>query len=65
MIRKNLDMIVLNSMNDDQSCFGYDTNKVTLINNDKHIEELPLMSKKNVAKYIIKSCRELFKKELI
>ena len=64
MIRKNLDMIVLNSMNDDQSCFGYDTNKVTLINNDKHIEELPLMSK-NVAKYIIKSCRELFKKELI
>jgi len=65
MIRKNLDMIVLNSMNDDQSCFGYDTNKVTLINSDKHIEELPLMSKKNVAKYIIKSCRELFKKELI
>ena len=46
MIRKNLDMIVLNSMNDDQSCFGYDTNKVTLINNDKHIEELFLCQKK-------------------
>ncbi|OUV55246.1 MAG: phosphopantothenoylcysteine decarboxylase [Flavobacteriales bacterium TMED113] len=65
MERKNLDMIVLNSLNDEKSCFGYDTNKVTIINKDKHIENLPLMSKKNVAKYIVKSCRELFKKELI
>lgn len=65
MIRKKLDMIVLNSMNDKKSCFGFDTNKVTIIKGESDIETLPLMSKKNVAKYIIKSCRELFKKELI
>ena len=65
MIRKKLDMIVLNSMNDEKSCFGFDTNKVTLINKNHDLENLPLMTKKNVAKYIIKSCRELFKKELI
>ena len=65
MIKKNLDMIVLNSMNDKKSCFGFDTNKVTIIKGDEKIERLPLMSKKNVAKYIVKSCRELFKKELI
>jgi len=65
MIRKKLDMIVLNSMNDKESCFGSDTNKVTLIRKDEDIEHLPLMTKKNVAKYIIKTCRELFKKELI
>jgi phosphopantothenoylcysteine decarboxylase/phosphopantothenate--cysteine ligase len=31
MERKNFDFIVLNSLNDDQSGFGYDTNKITII----------------------------------
>ena len=65
MVRKKLDMIILNSMNDKDSCFGFDTNKVTLIRKGNEIESLPLMSKKKVAKYIVKTCRELFKKELI
>ena len=50
--RKNLDFIVLNSLRDEGAGFGYDTNKVTLIDR-KSCQELPLQSKKNVAKAII------------
>ena len=50
--RKNLDFIVLNSLRDEGSGFGYDTNKVTLIDR-KNTEEYPLQSKKDVAKVII------------
>ena len=50
--RKNLDFIVLNSLRDEGAGFGYDTNKVTLIDR-KSSQELPLQSKKDVAKAII------------
>lgn len=50
--RKNLDFIVLNSLRDDGAGFGYDTNKVTLIDRNGS-DELPLQSKKDVAKAII------------
>ena len=50
--RKNLDFIVLNSLRDEGAGFGYDTNKVTLIDR-KGRQDLPLQSKKNVAKAII------------
>jgi phosphopantothenoylcysteine decarboxylase/phosphopantothenate--cysteine ligase len=50
--RKNLDFIVLNSLRDEGAGFGYDTNKVTLIDRNSS-EELPLQSKKSVAKAII------------
>ncbi|MBO4723709.1 MAG: bifunctional phosphopantothenoylcysteine decarboxylase/phosphopantothenate--cysteine ligase CoaBC [Bacteroidaceae bacterium] len=50
--RKNLDFIVLNSLRDEGAGFGYDTNKVTLIDK-KSSEQLPLQSKKDVAKAII------------
>ena len=50
--RKNLDFIVLNSLRDEGAGFGYDTNKVTLIDR-KGSQKLPLQSKKNVAKAII------------
>ena len=50
--RKNLDFIVLNSLNDKGAGFGYDTNKVTMIDR-KGSQELPLQSKKSVAKAII------------
>ena len=53
MRRKNLDFIVLNSLNDAQACFGYDTNKITILkaSGDKKIFELK--SKLDVAKDII------------
>ena len=50
--RKNLDFIVLNSLRDEGAGFGYDTNKVTMIDR-KGSQELPLQSKKSVAKAII------------
>ena len=50
--RKNLDFIVLNSLRDEGAGFGYDTNKVTLIDRNAS-EDLPLQSKKNVARAII------------
>ena len=53
LIRKNLDYIILNSLNDNGAGFGYDTNKITIIsrNNDKKM--FALKSKKEVAKDII------------
>lgn len=56
---KNLDMIVLNSPNDAKSAFGYDTDKVTIINKDGDMTELPLMQKTEVAKNIIDQMKSL------
>jgi phosphopantothenoylcysteine decarboxylase/phosphopantothenate--cysteine ligase len=60
--RKNLDMIVLNSLNNKGAGFGTDTNKVTLIFNDNKNKELPLMSKTDVAKEIMNEVMLLLKK---
>jgi phosphopantothenoylcysteine decarboxylase/phosphopantothenate--cysteine ligase len=49
---KNLDYIILNSLQDDKAGFGYDTNKVTIISVD-HIKPLPLMTKSDVAGEIV------------
>ena len=51
--RKNLDMIVLNSMQDAGAGFKTDTNKITIITSDGCIEEYPLKSKTEVAADII------------
>ena len=47
--RKNLDMIVLNSLRDPQAGFGVDTNRVTIITADGHRADLPLKTKREVA----------------
>jgi len=52
MRRKNLDFIVLNSLNDKNACFGYDTNKVTILKADGQKREYPLKSKREVARDI-------------
>lgn len=51
--KKNLDMIVLNSLNDPGAGFGYDTNKVTLIHRDGTQKNYPLLSKEVVAGVIL------------
>ena len=57
--RKNLDFIVLNSLADPGAGFGYDTNKVTLIDADDCVE-LPLMAKTEVADHIVEQlCAKL------
>jgi phosphopantothenoylcysteine decarboxylase/phosphopantothenate--cysteine ligase len=52
LVNKNLDFIVLNSMNDAGAGFGYDTNKVTIIEKDHTIHQIPLKDKSAIAKDI-------------
>ncbi|MEK8180048.1 bifunctional phosphopantothenoylcysteine decarboxylase/phosphopantothenate--cysteine ligase CoaBC [Flavobacterium buctense] len=51
--KKNLDLIVLNSLQDKGAGFGSATNKVTFIDKDFVIEPMPLKSKEAVAEDII------------
>jgi phosphopantothenoylcysteine decarboxylase/phosphopantothenate--cysteine ligase len=57
--RKNLDLVVMNSLNTPGAGFGYDTNQVTLIGRDKNIVRLPLQSKADVARAILDRLEEL------
>ncbi len=50
---KNLDLIVLNSLQDANACFGYDTNKVTLIDRSGQPSHYALKSKQEVAEDIV------------
>lgn len=47
--KKNLDAIVLNSLNDNSSGFAYDTNKVSIIGKNNKMKEFSLKSKTEVA----------------
>ena len=49
---KNLDGIVLNSLNDKGSGFSSSTNKITFIHNDNTIKTFPLQSKTECAQHI-------------
>ncbi|MBR4118631.1 MAG: bifunctional phosphopantothenoylcysteine decarboxylase/phosphopantothenate--cysteine ligase CoaBC [Bacteroidales bacterium] len=59
--KKNLDYIVLNSLADKGACFGYDTNKVTIIGKSGEKESYPLKSKREVAKDIVEYTYKLLK----
>ena len=50
--RKNLDLIVLNSLQDKGAGFKSDTNKVTLIDKEENMISYELKSKKEVAEDI-------------
>ncbi len=47
--RKNLDLIVLNSLRDKGAGFGLDTNKITIIDRNNNIHKFELKSKKDAA----------------
>ena len=51
--KKNLDLIVLNSLNDKGAGFAHNTNKITIIGKDNNMTEFELKSKKEVAKDIL------------
>ena len=53
VIKKNLDFIVLNSLNDKGAGFKHDTNKVSIIDKDNIIKRFELKSKDEVAKDIV------------
>jgi phosphopantothenoylcysteine decarboxylase / phosphopantothenate---cysteine ligase len=52
--KKNLDFIVLNSLNDAGAGFGVDTNKITIIGKNNKTVPFELKSKKEVAADIVK-----------
>ena len=59
--RKNLDFIVLNSLNDKGAGFQCDTNKITIIGKQEK-EEFPLKSKAEVARDIVNHLVKMLKK---
>lgn len=53
IVKKNLDFIVLNSLNDAGAGFKYDTNKIAILNRNGQRKDFGLKSKKDVASDII------------
>jgi phosphopantothenoylcysteine decarboxylase/phosphopantothenate--cysteine ligase len=51
--RKNLDIIILNSIQDRGAGFGYDTNKITIIDRNNNIDKFELKSKEEAARDIL------------
>ncbi|TXB65821.1 bifunctional phosphopantothenoylcysteine decarboxylase/phosphopantothenate--cysteine ligase CoaBC [Vicingus serpentipes] len=58
---KNLDMIILNSLNDIGAGFGHNTNKVTIIDKNNNVEDFELKSKALVASDIFNKIISLLK----
>jgi phosphopantothenoylcysteine decarboxylase / phosphopantothenate---cysteine ligase len=50
---KNFDLIVLNSLNDKGAGFGFDTNKITIIDHKKQPRTFELKTKREVARDIV------------
>ena len=59
MQKKNADMIVLNSLRDEGAGFGFDTNKITLLDYTGFNQSLPLQSKQDAALAIVNHILEL------
>jgi phosphopantothenoylcysteine decarboxylase/phosphopantothenate--cysteine ligase len=51
--RKKLDLIILNSLKETGAGFGYDTNKITIIDRNNNIDKFELKSKEEAAKDIL------------
>ncbi len=59
LIKKKLDFIVLNSLQDKGAGFGYDTNKISIVFADNNIKKFELKSKAEVAEDIIDEIENL------
>jgi phosphopantothenoylcysteine decarboxylase/phosphopantothenate--cysteine ligase len=62
--KKNLDLIVLNSLQDEGAGFGKTTNKVTFIDKRFYIEAMPLLSKEEVAQDIVNKVITQYEKNM-
>ena len=54
LLKKNFDLLVLNSLRDQGAGFGFDTNKVTFIDQNGNLDSFELESKQKVARNLIK-----------
>ena len=61
LVSKELDIIIANDVTAKHSGFGADTNKVTILKKDGKPEDLPLMSKREVADKILDNVSKLLK----
>jgi len=59
MEAKNLDFIVLNSLNDKEAGFGFDTNKISILYRSGTKKEFELKSKNDVAEDIIAEIKQI------
>jgi phosphopantothenoylcysteine decarboxylase/phosphopantothenate--cysteine ligase len=58
--QKNLDMVVANDVSREDAGFEADTNIVKIIYRDGHVEELPLMTKQEVADQVLDRVKRLW-----
>lgn len=61
MSKKNLDFIVLNSLNDPGAGFGEETNKITIVDNNNNVTEYGLKKKEDTAIDILAKLQEYVK----
>ena len=61
--KKNLDFIVLNSLNDKNACFGFDTNKVTIIDLNGNMTKTDLKSKSEIAEDVVSKLIDTIKEK--
>lgn len=61
LAKKNLDFIVLNSLNDKGAGFQVDTNKITIIGKDNNQQFFELKSKKEVAVDIVEKIKSIIR----
>jgi phosphopantothenoylcysteine decarboxylase/phosphopantothenate--cysteine ligase len=62
LYRKNLDIIVLNSLKEEGAGFGHDTNKITIIDRNNNINKFELKSKEEAAKDILNKIVSMIQK---
>lgn len=60
LVKKNLDLIVLNSLQDEGAGFGNTTNKVSIFSKNEKLIESPLMDKQEIAKIIVEEIEKLY-----
>lgn len=61
LVKKNLDFIVLNSLNDKGAGFAHNTNKVSIVHKDDNVIEYELKSKREVSKDIVNEIVSILK----
>jgi phosphopantothenoylcysteine decarboxylase/phosphopantothenate--cysteine ligase len=61
LLRKNFDIIVINSLKDRGAGFGHDTNKITIIDRYNNIDKFELKSKDEAAKDILNKIVSMIK----
>jgi phosphopantothenoylcysteine decarboxylase/phosphopantothenate--cysteine ligase len=59
LLKKKMDIIILNSLNEGGAGFGHDTNKITIIDHNNNIDKFELKSKEEAAKDILDKIVEL------